>query len=244
MRLARVFSALLCAILVVVNLAAHADALPVQGNLVITGGEATIANGARGDFVSAHVAGPGFDVGFLACAENDCIRSTPGNDFRVIGPGQVFKPTVFSAPHPQGLLFYDGGSATILGVTYTGSGNFSTGPNSILFSAGSSPMVFDATFASPSFVFTSFQTVTLSAPFRFSGELILGFAGEFPDAFLDLHMSGQGQASINLFGPSGGGWFIGNSTFDFSPAPIPEPTTLLLWGTTMAGVGLARWRRR
>ncbi len=29
---------------------------------------------------------------------------------------------------------------------------------------------------------------------------------------------------------------------DFSP--IPEPTTLLLWGTTMAGLGLVRWRRR
>ena len=28
------------------------------------------------------------------------------------------------------------------------------------------------------------------------------------------------------------------------PAPIPEPTTLLLLGTTMAGLGLARWRRR
>lgn len=27
--------------------------------------------------------------------------------------------------------------------------------------------------------------------------------------------------------------------------PVPEPTTLLLWGTTMAGLGLAaRWRRR
>jgi hypothetical protein len=26
--------------------------------------------------------------------------------------------------------------------------------------------------------------------------------------------------------------------------PVPEPTTLLLWGTTMAGLGIARWRRR
>lgn len=26
--------------------------------------------------------------------------------------------------------------------------------------------------------------------------------------------------------------------------PVPEPATMLLWGTTMVGVGLARWRRR
>jgi hypothetical protein len=30
----------------------------------------------------------------------------------------------------------------------------------------------------------------------------------------------------------------------FSLEPLPEPTTLLLFGTTMAGLGLARWRRR
>ncbi len=27
-------------------------------------------------------------------------------------------------------------------------------------------------------------------------------------------------------------------------AATPEPTTVLLWGTTFAGLGLARWRRR
>jgi hypothetical protein len=26
--------------------------------------------------------------------------------------------------------------------------------------------------------------------------------------------------------------------------PVPEPTTLLLWATSAAGLGLARWRRR
>ncbi|MEK8036640.1 MAG: hypothetical protein AAB226_07880 [candidate division NC10 bacterium] len=28
------------------------------------------------------------------------------------------------------------------------------------------------------------------------------------------------------------------------PVPVPEPTTFLLWGTTVAGLGLIRWRRR
>jgi len=35
-----------------------------------------------------------------------------------------------------------------------------------------------------------------------------------------------------------------NSQASSTPAVAPEPGTLLLFGTTMAGLGLARWRRR
>lgn len=35
--------------------------------------------------------------------------------------------------------------------------------------------------------------------------------------------------------------FTGNPV---APALVPEPTTLLLWGTTAAGLGIARWRQR
>jgi len=35
------------------------------------------------------------------------------------------------------------------------------------------------------------------------------------------------------------------SQLETVPAAVPEPTTLLLWGTTMAGLGFAvRWRLR
>ena len=41
----------------------------------------------------------------------------------------------------------------------------------------------------------------------------------------------------------------GTYTIDFSSAAplntaLPEPATLLLFGTTAAGLGLARWRQR
>ena len=35
---------------------------------------------------------------------------------------------------------------------------------------------------------------------------------------------------------------ISNFTLQQTPSPVPEPTTLLLFGTTAAGFGLARWR--
>jgi hypothetical protein len=51
--------------------------------------------------------------------------------------------------------------------------------------------------------------------------------------------------------PSGPlGAFIAGPVWGFTltgehvPAPVPEPTTLLLMGTTAAGIGLARWRQR
>lgn len=51
-----------------------------------------------------------------------------------------------------------------------------------------------------------------------------------------------------LFGLSPGSRFLDIEVFASgqagSPEVVPEPTTLLLFGTTMAGLGLAHWRRR
>jgi hypothetical protein len=229
-------------------LAGRILALPVQGNLVITSGHATIAEGAFGDDVSATVAGPGFDLSFLACAEASCVRTSPGDPGRVVAPGTVFKPTTFGALSPLGPSIFDSASATILGVTYTHQ-PFPIGPNSIQFLSGTSPLVFDGTFQAPSLLPATFQNITLTSPFSFSGELLIAFAGQLSDPFFDLHLIGQGTASFNLFGPVCSpftqglcGWGLASNTYDFSP--VPEPTALLLFGTSMAGLGVVVRRRR
>jgi hypothetical protein len=78
----------------------------------------------------------------------------------------------------------------------------------------------------------------VNAPVNSSGELTaLLLAGNTYS--LDIRQGANIQAFLGtrnaeMFG-----------TFDFSlvPTPIPEPATLLLFGTTAAGLGLARWRR-
>jgi hypothetical protein len=61
----------------------------------------------------------------------------------------------------------------------------------------------------------------------------------------------QAEAAL-IAGIENGQTYLNIHTVNFPPGeirgqlePVPEPTTLLLWGTTMAGLGLAaRWRRQ
>jgi hypothetical protein len=61
----------------------------------------------------------------------------------------------------------------------------------------------------------------------------------------------QGSSAILQFGFRNDPGFLGlddvavvNALDDIAVNPTPEPATLLLFGTTMAGLGLARWRQR
>jgi hypothetical protein len=59
----------------------------------------------------------------------------------------------------------------------------------------------------------------------------------------DLSVPGVTSASIISIVDFSFGTIEGNDVLG-TPTPVPEPTTLFLWGATAAGLGLARWRRR
>ncbi|HEY0077642.1 MAG TPA: PEP-CTERM sorting domain-containing protein [Pyrinomonadaceae bacterium] len=93
-------------------------------------------------------------------------------------------------------------------------------------------------------------TLTLVAPFTFTGMLQACSTNPFLNGcdggaqVLSTTLSGQGWAVLELVSTQGAGLYDFRSiTYNFGSQPVPEPATLLLLGTGLAGVA-ARYRRR
>ena len=171
-----------------------------------------------------------------------------GNNFTAsggAGDGQsrqgIQSPCSFSpcqpgaTANPSSLVTFDGaGTATFNGTT---SGAWWFAQDSHLTFSGLSVVIPESTAS----------TLTLTSTFTMTGTVVVHALHDFPNhpILFSTTVSGSGIATLSFqyfATPGGGGYVLSNVRYDFTT--IPEPTTLFLLGTGLAGLVARRRRRR
>jgi hypothetical protein len=152
---------------------------------------------------------------FWDCFDPECFPGSPLSLFVNLGG-----PTLGSA------------TATIDGQTYTDIDTLTSSVSTNTFFQGSA--------VAPAY---SDAGATISAPFTFDGAMYLDYGN------VTVDLAGSGMATLRLipyglpdFGPA---WRVDQIDYLFGdPNPVPEPGTMTLAATALAGASMARRRAR
>jgi PEP-CTERM motif len=218
--------ALLLFTLLLFPMEARADVIQITSGHVFIGGAPLSRNAWRA--INFNFSGNNFNAaGGTGDGEGRQQVQSPCGGALLCQPGTSVTPNSTAILQTFGVATFNG---TTVGSWWIGSGstlNF-TGPDVVIPDAAG-------------------QSFTLTTPFAMTGSVFVHSLDDINHPLVfSTDVSGQGIATLTFtyfnFTPTTNGYVLSSIRYDFTP--IPEPATMILLGTGLAGIAARGYKRR